>query len=99
MKNYFIIEKLEVINDELVYTPVGYVSSQEDANHIHEDEKMTEFQEWESNNKEQLVSKSISITDFFNSVEYDYIYVNGTIKSYIPKGIQEITNLNNLGEI
>lgn len=86
---YYIIDKLELINGVVVYTPVGYLTSQEDVDAA--PEITTQFEDWITTNKTNLENGTLIISDYFNT--YGPSYACNTITTSIEgMEIDLITN-------
>lgn len=86
---YYIIEKLELINGVVVYTPVGYLQSQQEVDTA--PEITTQFEDWITTNKTDLENGTLIISDYFNT--YGKSYVCNTITTSIEgMGIDLITD-------
>ena len=89
---YCEITKLQVIDNSLVNTELGYISVErhEEFDGLYPDA----FTPWHNDNFEGLADKTVSIVDKV-SADGPYILVSG-LTSYTPIGLNEITDLNNL---
>lgn len=86
---YYIIEKLELINGVVVYTPVGYLQSQQEVDAA--PEVCTCFSEWCISNINELNNGELTLSDHFNS--HGKSYVCNTITTSIEgMGIDLITD-------
>lgn len=68
---YYIIDKLELINGAVVYTPVGYLTSQEDV--CSTKQICTCFSEWCINNINELNNGEVTLSEHFNSHGKSYV--------------------------
>lgn len=93
---YHIIQKVHVTNNQLTYTPIGYVLSEEDANYIREGDKIDTAEQWVADNYMALSSGTVTVNDFISQSDFDHFYVSGLITSSIEgTDLQLITNLDN----
>lgn len=90
---YYIIDKLELINGELIHTPIGYLTSQTALDSI--SDKLNTFENWINLNKTDLENGSMGLSDSFQT--NNHYYVCNTITNYIDDmGLTEIININEL---
>lgn len=68
---YYIIEKIELIDGGVNYTPIGYLESQEDVNAA--SEICTCFYDWCEANKEGLINETVILSDHFDSHGPSYV--------------------------
>lgn len=86
---YYIIDKLELIDGVLVYTPMGYLTSQEDVDAT--PEITTHFEDWVDSNKTDLENGTVLLSDYFDL--YQKSYVCNTISTSVDgMGIDLITD-------
>jgi len=63
---YYILNKTHIVNNELVYEPVGYLTNMDNTlliNYKYE----TTYLLWVNNNKTDLENGSLQINNYFNS--------------------------------
>jgi hypothetical protein len=90
---YYILDKIEFINNELIYTPIGYLTSQESLDSI--SDKLNIFENWITLNRTDLENGSMDLSNFFET--NDHYYVCNTVTSSIDDiGLVEIININDL---
>jgi hypothetical protein len=68
---YYIIDKLELIEGVLVHTSVGYLTSQEDVDAA--PEITTQFEDWVDTNKADLENGTLTVADYFNAYGSSYL--------------------------
>ena len=68
---YYIIDKLELIDGVLVHTSVGYLTSQEDVDAALE--ITTQFEDWVDTNKADLENGTLTVADYFNTYGTSYV--------------------------
>tara|TARA_B000000475_G_C15671010_1_gene314003 strand:+ start:134 stop:412 length:279 start_codon:yes stop_codon:yes gene_type:complete len=68
---YYIIDKIEYINDVVTYTPIGYTTSLDNSNFIHDNHEVI-FLDWIKQNKEKLESGDLSVSVFFDNIPFIY---------------------------
>lgn len=90
---YYIIDKIELIDSELTYTPVGYLTSQESLEES--SDMLNILNNWILLNKDDLENGVISLNNFFETNEYCYT-CNTTTTSVDDMGLFEIENINEL---
>ena len=73
---YYIIQKIELIDGSVVYTPVGYLTSKEDVDGA--SEICTCFTTWCNTNSEALAAGTINISEHFNSHGKSYVFTTTT---------------------
>lgn len=84
---YYIIDKLELINGELTHTPIGYLTSQTAIDSI--SDKLNIFENWISLNRTDLENGFMGLSDFFQT--NNHYYVCNTVTSSIgDMGLNEI---------
>ena len=90
---YYIINKLENLNNTLKITPIGYVTNIDICILINKDYDDT-LGKWFSDNLDELENGNINISSFFNSVPYVYNAKEET--NYIKEGLNEINDLTTI---
>tara|TARA_R110000751_G_scaffold53103_3_gene115317 strand:- start:441 stop:719 length:279 start_codon:yes stop_codon:yes gene_type:complete len=90
--NYYIVNKIELTEGVVIYTPVGYVTSQEDVDAM--ESISFSFSEWINTNYEALTNGTVVLSDHFDV--HGPSFTVGTITNYLPDGLSEITNNNQL---
>jgi hypothetical protein len=90
---YHIINKIQYINNQMVYTPIGYTLNQSDADIINN--KYQSFDDWVDNHISELNNGTISIYEYFdaNPIIYNSHLVTDNIDNM---GLTEIININEL---
>lgn len=86
---YYIIDKLELIDGALVHTSVGYLISQEDVDAA--PEICTCFEDWVNNNKADLENGNITLSSHFDTHGKSYV-CNTVTTSIEGMGLTEITD-------
>lgn len=69
--NYYIVNKITCVNNDLVYTPIGYTTNEEERNSINTNYDNT-LGSWIENNKSNLENGTISISVFFETTTFVY---------------------------
>ena len=97
MNTYFIISKAEIASSSLTYTSIGYVLSKEDAEYVHDSEKMEAMVQWTNDNKSALEAETKTIDDFVTEAGFSMFYVNiQTTTDISGLSLSEITDLDNV---
>jgi hypothetical protein len=93
---YYIINKVHSINNELAYTPIGYVLTESDMEYVIEQDKIDFATQWVIDNYTALTDGTIGSDDFVAQSEFDSFYASGhTTTSVVEMGIELITDLDN----
>lgn len=92
---YYHIIKKELNNGVIIDTPIGYVTSQEDADYINNIHNGNDYNDWINNNVNDLQNGIKFIEDYFNINPIIYMFMSST--NYI-EGYNNIliTDLDNL---
>ena len=69
---YCIVNKIEFINNNVVYTPVGYLTNMVDCESINNKFENT-YNQWIIDNKTDLENNNISISQFFDTTPVVYL--------------------------
>jgi hypothetical protein len=91
---YIIVNRIELINNEVKFTPVGYITSENDANTIN-----TNYENslgiWLKNNVTELTNGTKSISEYFalNPIVYSAYQETTNISGM---GLSLINNINNI---
>lgn len=90
---YHIINKIQYMNNQMVYTPIGYTLTQSDADIINN--KYQSFDDWVVNHISELDNGTISISEYFdaNPIIYNSYLVTDDIDAM---DLSEIININEL---
>ena len=92
--DYCIVNKLEFLNNKLVYTPIGYLTNMTDCDIINNNFEAT-FVSWVKTNKSYLEAGIMSISSFFETTPVVYS-ANHMTTSVEDMGLVEINNINEL---
>lgn len=90
---YYILDKIEFINGELIYTPIGYLTSQESLDSI--SDKLNIFENWIVSNRTDLENGDMDLSNFFETNLHYYV-CNTVTNSIDGMGLVEIININEL---
>ena len=90
---YYIVSKLENVNNVLNFTQIGYVTNIDICKLINKKYDDT-LGKWFSDNLDDLESGNITISAFFNTIPYVHNAKETT--NYIKENLIEITNINDL---
>lgn len=91
---YYIIRKVHVVDNLVEYTPIGYVSTNDDAQYIHDVESVSSAGQWIYDNIADLKSGGMSPTEFFSII--DHFYISGWETHNVDNmNLSEIVDLNN----
>jgi hypothetical protein len=91
---YNIINKIELINGVVVYTPIGYSTNTLDIQSINSTYESS-FGDWIRNNKNDLESGNIQVSDYFNNNPICYTAYQQTT-SIEGMNLSEITDIQNM---
>tara|TARA_Y100000592_G_scaffold33920_1_gene53910 strand:+ start:2252 stop:2527 length:276 start_codon:yes stop_codon:yes gene_type:complete len=90
---YYIISKIELIDDEVVQGPIGYTISEDDINSI--EDELNLFTNWVVYNSDKLTSGEYNIYQFFSG--YTNVHQLGWVTDCIDGlDVPLITDINNL---
>jgi hypothetical protein len=93
MEHYYIITKIEIINENITYTNVGYVLSELDVETININ--YNNYSNWVETNKNDLENGIKLISEFF--INTPIVFGCFTQTTYIEGlNLSLITNINNL---
>lgn len=88
-----IINKIEYINGEVVYTPVGYTTDMVGVCEVLNADHDSTLGAWVETNKTELETGTKFISEFFDSTPFVHIAKTGV--NYLVD-LPEITNINQL---
>ena len=88
---YYIITKLERVNNEIIKSDIGYVTNQVDADYINQTHSL-DYYNWMMDNVIELDMGSKVLLDYFIITPYFYTQNKGT--TVLPN-LPLITDLNN----
>lgn len=94
INGYCIINKIELINGSVIYTPVYYTTNATLCSSINADYDST-LGDWIETNKTDLENNVVSISTFFNTTPIVYVAKTETT-SVVELGLTEINNINEL---
>lgn len=71
---YYVIRKVHSLNNELTYTPIGYVLTLEDSEYIHDEVNEAKAEQWLISNYLAIKSGSINPASYFDTNPPFYIW-------------------------
>ena len=74
---YYIIRKVHVVDNEIVYTPIGYTQTLADQQYIHEYDTVDLANAWIATNISGLKAGVIPSTQFFIDNDITHLYIGG----------------------
>ena len=91
---YIIVNKIEFINSEVKYTPIGYVTLKSDANTINTN-YANGLGSWINSNLIELTNNTNSIEEYFilNPISYSANQETTNIDGMVLSLIEDINNL------
>lgn len=89
--SYYIINKIEENNGQLIYTPIGYVTEKSDRDAINSKYEST-FGAWVESNKSELENGSIYLSDYF-ILDSNVHSCKQKMSSIEGMGLSEITDI------
>lgn len=90
---YYIINKIELIDNEVVQNPVGYTTSKDDIDNI--EDELNLFTNWVVYNSDKLTSGEYDIYQFFSG--HTEVHQLGWVTNCIDGlDVPLITDINNL---
>lgn len=90
---YHIINKIQYMYNQVVYTSIGYTLNQSDADTINN--KYQSFDDWVVNYNSELNNETISISEYFDA--NPIIYNSNSVTDNIDDmDLTEIININEL---
>ena len=93
-QDYYLIYKIEKVESDLVYSQVGYVTTDSDAETI-ESENYANFESWIETNKTSLNLGSKKLIDYFDASQVVY-FVKAHLTKIDALDTTLITDINNL---
>tara|TARA_R110000796_G_scaffold192641_5_gene309321 strand:+ start:122 stop:400 length:279 start_codon:yes stop_codon:yes gene_type:complete len=89
---YFIVNKIEFIDSEVVFTPIGYLINQDDCVDINVKHDST-LGAWIESNRPELETGVVLVSTFFDTTPIVYIARTTATNVY---GLIEITNISEM---
>ena len=94
---YYIIKKLHVVDGQVTYTPIGYVTTIENMYKCIDLPMIGNMRRWVAENIVGLNAGTITAVDFIALYGIDHVYISDTITNSVDgQNLLEITDFDNI---